>query len=159
MASKQDNETIKMLLVAGTGLIVFFTIKKGFTGFLEALGLKNSKEDITVQTEVSNSFSAWSPNYWTKVKNATLFKVAYTQMLCDQIYNSVSWYGDNWSVAFGAIKSCKTKTQISWLAYQFQQRYKVDLLAWLPGTIWPNDRFSNEEVAQAINYVKNLPIK
>lgn len=158
--AKQDNETLKILLYAGGGLLVFFTIKKGFTGFLEAVGIKDDKNAVSVKDEVDNPNSAWSPKYWSSEKNPTLYTVAYTQYLCKQIYNSVHWYQDNWSQAFGAIKSCKYKTQISWLAYQFQQLYNADLLSWLPGGGgWPNDRFSNEDVAQAVNYVKGLPIK
>jgi len=160
MASKQDNETLKLLLYAGGGALVFFTFKKGFTGLLELIGIKNDKDDKTVNDEVDNVNSAWSPTYWTKVKDANLFTVAYTHMLCRQIYNSVGWFKDDWSTAFGAIKTCKTKTQISWLAYHFNMLYKTDLLSWLPGgSGWPNDRFSNADVAQAINYVNGLPIK
>lgn len=158
--AKQNNETLKILLYAGGGLLVFYTIKKGFTGFLELIGIKNDKDVKTVNDEVDNPNSAWSPTYWSKQKDAKLFKVAYTQYLCKQIYDSVSWYKDDWSKAFGAIKTCKYKTQVSWLAYQFQIMYKADLLSWLPGGGgWPNDRFSNEDVAQAVNYVKGLPIK
>lgn len=160
MASKQDNDTLKLLLLAGGGAVVFFSIKKGFTGLLELFGLKNDKDDKTVEQEVANTKSPWSPTYWSNEKNAKLYTVAYTQYLCKQIYNSVGWFKDDWSIAFGAIKSCKYKTQISWLAYQFQQLYNADLLSWLPGGGgWPNDRFSNEDVAQAVNYVKGLPIK
>ena len=160
MASKQDNDTLKLLLLAGGGALVFFSIKKGFTGLLELFGLKNDKDDKAVEQEVANTKSPWSPTYWSSEKNPKLYTVAYTQYLCKQIYNSVSWWKDDWSVAFGAIKSCKYKTQISWLAYQFQQLYNADLLSWLPGGGgWPNDRFSNEDVAQAVNYVKGLPIK
>ena len=158
--AKQDNETLKILLYAGGGLLVFYTIKKGFTGFLEAVGIKDDKNAVSVNNEVDNTGSPWQPTYWSKQKNPKLFTVAYTQFLCKQIYNSVGWWKDDWSVAFGAIKSCKYKTQISWLAYQFQQLYNADLLSWLPGGGgWPNDRFSNEDVAQAVNYVKGLPIK
>jgi len=156
---KKDNEALKLLLIAGGGAIIFFTIKKGFTGFLEVIGIKNSANANKVSDEVDNANSPWQPTYWTKVKDANLFTVAYTQMLCKQIYNSVGYFVDNWSTAFGAIKTCKTKTQISWLAYHFNMLYKEDLLSWLPGTIWPKDRFSSDEVAQAINYVKDLPIK
>lgn len=158
--AKQDNETLKILLYAGGGLLVFYTIKKGFTGFLEAVGIKDDKNAVSVNNEVDNAGSPWQPTYWSKQKDAKLFTVAYTQYLCKQIYNSVGWVKDDWSVAFGAIKSCKYKTQVSWLAYQFYILYKVDLLSWLPGGGgWPNDRFSNADVAQAVNYVKGLPIK
>jgi hypothetical protein len=160
MASKQDNETLKLLLYAGGGALVFFTLKKGFTGLLEALGIKNNESKITVDNEVNNTESAWSPLYWTKQKTPKLFKVAYTQFLCKQIYNSVGYFKDDWSVAFGAIKTCKYKTQVSWLADNFYKLYKQDLLTWLPGgSGWPQDRFSNEDVAQAIKYVNGLPIK
>jgi hypothetical protein len=157
--AKKDNETLKLLLYAGGGAIVFFTIKKGFTGFLELIGIKNSANANKVSNEVDDTSSPWQPTYWTKVKDANLFTVAYTHMLCRQIYNSVNWYSDDWSTAFGAIKTCKTKTQISWLVYHFNMLYKQDLLTWLLGTTWPKDRFSSDEVAQAINYVKGLPIK
>jgi len=160
MASKQDNETLKLLLYAGGGALVFFTFKKGFTGLLEAVGIKDDKNAVSVNNEVDNVGSPWQPTYWSKQKDAKLFTVAYTQYLCKQIYNSVGWFKDDWSLAFGAIKSCKYKTQVSWLAYQFYILYQVDLLSWLPGGGgWPNDRFSNEDVAQAIKYVKGLPIK
>lgn len=162
MASKQDNETLKLLLYAGGGALVFFTLKKGFTGLLEKIGLKNSPNKKNVDDEIADTSSPWQPIYYKnqmKKGAVTFYAYAFNAYIAKQIYNSVHWYGDDWSQAFGSIKNMKTKVRISRLAEVFYELYKKDLLEWLRGETFPNDRFSYDEVEQAIKYVDKLPIK
>jgi len=162
MASKQDNETLKLLLIAGGGALVFFTFKKGFTNFLEKLGLKNSATKKDVDVEIADTSSPWQPIYYKnqmKKGPVTFYNYAYNVYIAKQIYNSVGYIQDDWSQAFGAIKTMQTKVKISRLAEVFFELYKKDLLEWLRGETFPADRFSYDEVAQAIKYVDKLPIK
>ena len=159
--TKQDRDNIKFLLITGGAVFIAYKAFGAFKGLFESLGLSSSEADISVTQTQQDPGSPWSPNYYKTLqkqgKNIMLLTQSSADLLAQQIYNSVHFYGDNWAQAFGAIKQCKYKTQISFLAERFKIKYNADLITWLPGTIWPNDRFSNTEVNQAIEYVKKLP--
>ena len=157
----EKGHDIKFYLLVGGGGFLLFKGYKFLKGILENLGLSQSQSDINVNTAQTNPNSPWSPLYYKTAQrqghSVMLYTVASTDLLCKQIYESVGWFTDNWSQAFGAIKQCKYKTQISFLCERFKIKYNADLITWLPGSYYPNDRFSNDEVNQAIQYVSNLP--
>lgn len=159
--TKSDRDNIKFLLITGGALFLAYKGFKAFKGLFESLGLSSSEADINVINTAQDPGSPWSPNYYKALqaqgKNVMLFSVASIDNLAKQIYTSTGYVTDNWPQAFGAIKQCKYKTQISFLAERFKIKYNADLITWLPGGIWPADRFSNDEVNQAIEYVKKLP--
>ena len=160
--TQSQQRAVQTYAAIAAGALVLLFIKKGFDGALSFLGLKKDEYDKAVAEESSNPASPWSPNYWqsseAKKNRALLIKEAAVQDMIQKIYKSVGYLQDDWSTAFAQIKRCKTKSMISYLAYKFQQKYGKDLLEWLPGgSGWPNDRFSNEQVAQAIAYVNTLP--
>jgi hypothetical protein len=71
------------------------------------------------------------------------------------IWNSVGYFYDDFDAVLGVFKQLSTKTQVSQLVEKFNQKYKKDLLIWLKGDLWPSDRYSNEQVNQLIQLVKN----
>ncbi len=159
--NKKDQDNIKFLLITGGALFVAYKIFGGIKGLLETFGLSSSTEDINVVTTAQDPGTPWSPTYYKTLqaqgKSIWLLTAASADLLAKQIYTSTGAFTDNWAQAFGAIKQCKYKTQISFLAERFKLKYNADLITWLPGGVWPQDRFSNTEVSQAIEYVKKLP--
>jgi hypothetical protein len=158
---KKDRENIQFLLITGGALFIAYKAFGAFKGIFESLGLSNSAADISVMTTQQDPGSPWSPLYYKTLqrqgKNIMLLTQASADLLAKQIYESTGAFTDNWPPAFGAIKQAKYKTQISFLAERFKAKYNADLITWLPGGMWPQDRFSNDEVNQAIEYVKKLP--
>lgn len=149
----KDNQ---ILILGGITLLI------GYNSFLkpllEGLGLKDSAEDINVEKESINPNSGFNPNYFRTIpKGGRLITRQYADQLAKQIYDSVGWFGDDFDQMFAAFKALNTKSQVSYLTYVFSLNYKTDLLTWLQGTVYPNDRFSNDEVSQVIDYVKKLP--
>jgi hypothetical protein len=160
MTQKQKND-IKFYLLIGGGAFILFKGVSFIKGLFEGLGLTSSQSDINVSQSQTDPGSPWSPLYYKNLQrrgnNVVLLTISAADLLASQIYNSVGYFRDDWSQAFGAIKQCKYKTQISFLTERFKIKYNADLITWLPGTSYPNDRFSNDEVNQAIEYVKKLP--
>lgn len=158
---KKDRENIKFFLIAGGALFIAYKGFKAFKGIFESLGLSSSEADVSVTTTQNDPGTPWSPSYYKTLqrqgKNVMLFTQSTADLLAKQIYESTGAFVDNWAQAFGAIKQAKYKTQISFLAERFKIKYNADLITWLPGGMWPRDRFSNDEVNQAIEYVKKLP--
>ena len=159
--TKQDRDNIKFLLITGGAVFIAYKAFGAFKGIFEGLGLSSSAADINVTNTAQDPGSPWSPNYYKTLqrqgKNVMLFSQTSADLLAKQIYTSTGFFSDNWPQAFGAIKQCKFKTQISFLAERFKIKYNADLITWLPGGVFPADRFSNDEVNQAIEYVKKLP--
>ena len=159
--TKKDQDNIKFLLIIGGIGFIAYKGYKFFQGILQDLGLTDSPADTNVNTTAQDPGSPWSPNFYKTLqaqgKNVWILTQASADLLAKQIYQSTGPISDNWPQAFGAIKQCKYKTQISFLCERFKIKYNADLITWLPGGIWPADRFSNAEVVQAIEYVKKLP--
>jgi hypothetical protein len=160
--TKNDRDNIKFLLITGGAIFVVYKVFGGIKGLFDSLGLSSSPEDISVINTAQDPGTPWSPTFYKTLqaqgKNVWLLTQASADLLAKQIYTSTGAFSDNWPQAFGAIKQCKYKTQISFLCERFKIKYNADLITWLPGGIWPADRFSNAEVSQAIEYVKKLPI-
>lgn len=161
--SANDRKNIQFALIAGGAIFVIYKVFGGVSSLLETFGLKSSESDIKTTQAATSPESPFSPNYFQNMqrknvgKTIMLLTSATANALADQIYNSAGYFYDDWGKAFGAIKQCKYKTQISFLAYTFEKKYKADLITWLLGTTYPADRFSSDEVNQAVEYASKLP--
>lgn len=140
------------ILIRGTGLI---------DSVLEFLHLKTSKDTQTVDQTISSPDNAFNPNYW---KNYTSFPHgAFTEQqaadLAQQIYDALTWYSDDFDQAFGAIKACFSKANVSFVSWEFQKQYQLDLLGYLRhgNNLTPLDGFSDTHIAEIVNYVNSLP--
>lgn len=133
-------------------------------GFFEIIGAKQTPEDkentdiINDATRSQNSLgvkSAWSPLYYQQKAGGKLITQAKTDALVKQLWDSVGYMYDSPELFVSAIKQCGYKTQISWLAYNFNKKYNQDLLT------WASRKFDNDDqqyqLAVAIKYVDSLP--
>jgi hypothetical protein len=147
------SEDKKYLLIAGGIVGAYFLI---VNPILKKLGLKTSANVIQAQTDPGSPFN---PNMWRKVSGAQLLKMDTTKLLAKRIHDAFGVFYDDFNAVMSAIKSCKYKTQISWLCDVFQQQYNQDMFTFLTngGGIMPWDGLGDAQVQQILNYVNNLP--
>lgn len=150
----KDNQN----LIIG-GVVLYFGYTKIFKPLFESLGLSKSEEELNVNKETTNVNSAFNPNFWKTIPNALILKNDVVTKYVETIWNAPGYFYDDFDAVLGVFKSLKTQTQVSYLAYKFNQLKQKDLLNWLLGggaLSYPADRFSAEQVNQLITYVKGL---
>jgi hypothetical protein len=151
------NKEDKIILIAVSGIaVVYFGL---LNPLLKYLGIKDSEETKLLDNEASATGSPWNPNFYKSVPNAIILKRAYAENLAQTIYNSFGYFNDNEEQATGAIKSLMFKTQVSFLSQVFYELYKQDLLKFLRGGNYPQDRLSDKDVNELNLFVNKLPLR
>lgn len=149
-----EKKDIELIAIAGAGLIGFGFLRQ----LLEKLGIWDSKDTKDLNQTSTDPGSFWNPNYW---RNFTSYSYAITQSTaaqwCKEIYDAFGAFNDCEECAITVFKRCRTKANASFLCYVFGLQYGQDLLTFLRGGWWPQDRLSDADVATINNYVKNLP--
>jgi hypothetical protein len=146
----------KTLMVIGGGILAYFIIVKPL---LVKVGLAKSSDQIRNDTAATNE-SAWNPNFWkTGTTGTLLLHQADADNYAEIIYNYFGVFNDDYNSVLGVIKSCRTKSQVSFIAYAFLQKYNKDMYSWLrkPDGIDPLDGLSDDHLAELNNYVSKLP--
>lgn len=155
------DKTVKEILpYAIGGLVLYFLIKDLGSEIKKVLpGTENPASTDKINKELSKgSASPWDPAFWKNYSGQqTLLGTDTAYIYIQALLNSVGWISDDFSQALGIFKQLKTQSQVSYLADQFFKSEGEDLLTWLQGTIYPNDHFSDEQVATIIDYVSKLP--
>lgn len=145
-----------IMLIVG-GLIAFSVIKE----ILEGLGIWDSQDSKTLDNASTDPDSWWNPNFWkTKPSNIPYTNPITTttaRQLANTIYNSFSWYNDNEEQAISVFKSLPSRAAGSFLAEVFANDHGQDMLTFLRGGTWPQDRLSDADVNEVNRYVNNLP--
>jgi len=160
-ATKEGNELIKIGLITIGVLMVTGKINSIFSSITQGLGISDSADTKDVNSEVQNTAS---PFNWSQFfKNAgtrpvTLMTLASYTMLKNQLADSFGWFSDDFGSVLDVFKKMNTQSQVAFFAKKFSEDYKTDLLTWLRGSTYPNDRLSDAEVNQIIVYVKKLPL-
>lgn len=170
---KIDNNNAKgiaIVIVIVVALIMIAPIIRNITeairGGFEGLGLTDSPEEKENKTFINDEVnrqnamgvkSAWSPKYYTIVPRGGgyAFTVKEAQDLCKQIWDSVGYIYDSPSKAVAAIKQCKNKRNLSFLADGMQDIYKVDLLNWLENKFDTSEQ--REMFAGLLRFANALP--
>lgn len=145
-------------LLIGGGILAFSVVKK----ILESLGIWDSQATKDLDAAANNPNSFWSPTYWQTVNPSnTGWTYAINRTTADawaaEIYNSFGVFNDCEECAIAVFKRCRTKANCSFLAYAFQAAYGEDLLTFLRGGWWPQDRLSDSDVAVINDYINRLP--
>lgn len=159
MAMNKGNE--KTMTWAGIliGGYLVFEIVGGFKGLMEKLGLKADQNTKDLNTASTNSNSWWSPVFYKDKTNARILSRAATEEKAKAIYNAFGLFNDGEEQVIGVFKTLPSQAAASWLSDVFYQLYGEDLLAFLRGGNWPQDRLSDEDVAVINNYINSLPVK
>lgn len=153
------------LVVVVLAIILFSKLTKFGEGFLEGLGLKDSKEEKANKEAIDGNVnrenskgnnSAWSPRFYKEAPSGTrLVTQSTADTLAKQLWDSVGYIVDTPSKGAGAIKQLSTQAAVSFVADRFQIKYKLDLLQWLQNKYDTSEQ--QEVLADMMRYVNNLP--
>lgn len=130
MAKTQiDTKTIVTFGAVGLGIYILY---KPIKALFDTFGITQSATEQKVQTiQTSGSKSPFSPLYYKSFKRAVLMPVAQANAKAKAIFDSITYFGNDYSKILAIFKTLNYKTQVSFLAQQFQALYKKDLLEYL----------------------------
>lgn len=151
----KDNEKI-ILVGAGAVALVYFGL---LNPVLKFLGIKESTETRELETASVSPNSFWNPNFWSLQEGATILRVAVAEQLAKDIWDAFGAFNDCEECVIGVFKTLRFQTQASFLAFTFQRMYGQDLLTFLRGGSWPQDRLSDADVSEINRFINNLPVK
>jgi hypothetical protein len=154
MGKLQTKDVYPYLLIGGV-LVVTGALKK----MLTSLGILTSADTTALDTANTNPESFWNPDFWrqfTSFPNGSLTQAEAVQML-SEIDASFGVISDNVAQVTGVFKKLTSQAEVSYLSYMATKISNTDLLTYLRGGTWPNDRLSDSEV-QSINlFLSKLP--
>lgn len=153
-----NTEDLKPWLLIGGVVLGYVAIIRPL---FEGLGLLRSGDTRELDSASVDPGSWWNPNYY-KTKP---YNIAYTNPitkgraneLAEMLYDQFGWFNDNEEGAVAVFKSLPSQAAGSYLSEAFREIYGQDMLAFLRGGIWPQDRLSDADVNLINNYVKSLP--
>jgi len=127
---------------------------------LERFGVLEGAGTQSVQQQQSDPLSPWKPTYW---KQFTTFTVALSttqaQQYAGTIHNAFGIFQDDYNAVWGVFSNMRTKSNVSFLADIFLQKYNEDLLTFLTngGGVLPWDGLSEDHLKNITSYVNSLP--
>jgi hypothetical protein len=158
MAKQQiDTKTIVTVGAVGLGIYILY---KPIKALFDTFGITQSATEQKVQTiQTSGSKSPFSPLYYKSFKRAVLMPVAQANAKAKAIFDSITYFGNDYSKILAIFKTLNYKTQVSFLAQQFQALYKKDLLEYLrsgKSSRLVQNALSNNQVQTIIDLVNKL---
>lgn len=158
---KIDTSTV---VTAGVAVVAIMAIG-GFKRILEVFGLADSRSTKNLDASSTNPLSPWSPNFWLQGPwNFGIPPLDNTQVgsMLNDLLDAFGLFNDDEAKAIGVFKKLQTQAQLSYFAdvfrtVQLQDGTGGDLLQWLRGGTWPDDRLSDSEVDQINQYILGLP--
>lgn len=150
-------DLMPLFLLAG-GVIGFVLLKQ----VLEKLGIWESADTKALDAVQDEPNSFWSPNYWQTIKPANKnWTYAITESEAAEwlreIEDSFGMFNDCEECAIAVFKRCRTKANLSFLSWVFSKLGGGDLLTYLRGGWWPQDRLSDADVNIINQYISKLP--
>jgi len=151
-----EKQLQKQLIIAGAaaGLLYFGVLDP----LLKVLGIKKNADTVALDNAASNPDSFWSPLFWKGLRNPIIMTRSSAENIARTIYDAFGVFNDNEEQAVGALKNLKYQAQCSFLADVFFQMYGMDLITFLRGGSWPQDRLSDSDVADINSYISKLPV-
>jgi hypothetical protein len=129
MAKKIDTQTIVTIGAVGLGIYILY---KPLKALFDTFGITQSATSQAVTTlQTSGEKSPFSPLYWRSVRGAHLLPIAQANAKAKAIFDSITYTGNDYAKILAIFKTLTYKTQVSFLAQQFQALYKQDLLEYL----------------------------
>jgi hypothetical protein len=121
-------------------------------------GIIDSQATTDLNNQSTNPQSFWNPTYY---KNFSSYSYAIdtttAQQYVQQILDSFGAFNDNEEQAIAVFHQLKTKANVSFLAEIFYRMTGQDLLTYLRGGIWPQDRLSDSDVNAINQFLSKLP--
>lgn len=157
MGAIETSDIINGAIIVGGGYLILTSMNL-IDNLLEFLGLQDSKETKGLDYALSDPNNFWNPNFWQKFSSYTYAINEYqAKQIINQLKSAFGPANDDEAAAISALKSLKTQSNLSFLAWVFQRTDGQDLLTWLRGGFWPYDRLSDADVYSLHNYFSKLP--
>jgi hypothetical protein len=132
---------------AGIGAAYFLVIKP----VLEAVGIKKTdadkKNDEATNVNATTLNSAFNPNYYKSIPNATLLTSASAKALATKIHDAIGFLTDDENAVLGVFRQLKFKTQVSFIASVFYQLFGEDLYIYISRNMKSDIKLVNDIVA------------
>jgi len=154
---KLDSSDVKTIALLVGGVIAFSVIKQ----LLEKLGVWDSADSKALDAASEDPNSWWSPVFWKSkpsyVNYTNPITASTAQAYAKKIYDSIGVFNDDEDAVKSVFTSLPSRAAGSFVADYFRQLYGQDLLKFLRGGVWPQDRLSDSDVNEINRYVFNLP--
>lgn len=155
-----QNPTVKKampFILVGGGVLAFFVLKD----ILEKLGIWKDKDERTVDDTSDDPESFWNPTMWQKKPAGTNYTNPITlstaKSYANEIYQATGVFDDCEECIKSVFRRLPSQAAASYVAFAFDLEYSMDLLNFLKGGTWPQDRLSYEDIAEITRYVTLLP--
>lgn len=162
MAEQKKNIDFNLIITAGLvigGLVVVNKIIGGVKGLLPG----GSAEAQANQDSYKNN-AGWNPNYWKQYQGqAMILTQAAAQQFAQQLHGNFSWdiyivNSANIDQVMSILSNIKTKTQMSFLVYTYNQLYGEDLFSIMNRYLFGNSILSSDNLMnRVVSYVDKLP--
>ncbi len=163
---KQDQQRLLITIVGG--IVVFRVLGpllSGIDKIFEGLGISQSAAAASLERGKTDPNSFWNAQFWKNLSRRTpggLVKVlpnASVIKLWGDLNKAFGYFNDDEGAAIAAFKSnIRYQSQLSYFSDWVAKNAGTDLLTWLEGGAYPNDRLSAEEIDIITQYVKKLPV-
>lgn len=121
---------------------------------LKAVGLFKSKEEKAqeqlAQQNATSTASPFNPNYYKGKPGAALLTRAAATSLADSLYSGLGFFNDKEATIYGVFRQLKAKTQVSFLADVFFQKYQRDLYGYLSGSLDDAEMLTVNQIVHAL---------
>lgn len=148
-----------------TGVAIYAAFKSFdiLDQLLSVFGLGKDKDDKNFDQENADPESPLKPNLYInapkdKKQKAYQTVSAKATNLGQRLFDAFGGLNDDEAAAIGVFKNFSSKIEASCFAYIWEEEWQYpDLLQWLKGDSWPNDRLDTGEISEIIKYLDNLP--
>ncbi len=138
-----------LLIFGGIAAAVLFVGGKLSSLFSFGGDSPEEKAAAAALQQVNNS-NVFSPNYYKNKPGALLITVAKAFELSKIIYDAKGYFNDDEAAVYGVFQSLKAKTQVSFLAEKFFDKYQVSLWGYL------QNMMNEKELGTVANIVNKL---
>lgn len=146
-----------LLYIGGAFAAYVFVLKP----LLETLGLKDTAEEKAadrLKSETENASASqdyWRPGYFQQGQGkytVALLTQSRTDALIKKLWDAKGAFNDDEEAIYAVFRELKAKTQVSWLAYNFNRQKSKDLYTWLRDSV-----LNKEELNTVLTITNKLP--
>lgn len=157
----KKQEVIILLIVVVFAFVILKSLRDSVKNFFASFGMGTSTATDAVNEVIEKTekkADEFSPLYWQKApknKVASLIKMDQTKKYINAIKKGVGYVWDNPEEIVGVFRQLKYKTQVSWIADNWQKSQGSDLQAWLGDKL--DTAKQREAYLEILSITKNLP--
>lgn len=121
--------------------------------------VEDALEDANNGSGTGTAVNPWNSTDWKKhfADGRTPMPTATARQIAKTIWDSVGTFSDEPENGLGAIKRCRTRSEVSFVAFYFNHLYLADLFTWLTNKY--DTSHQKQVLLQIDSYAKSLPNK